>query len=203
MLRRGAFGTPIAALAARVEAVAGTALAAPTLIVESEKGTYPGAIGFDRPSDWQDNPNGPWAVMQASADGDPLFGPGKTEVVNRIYAAVINYDFGVAAATPGPDNNVNFRMAAWNGTRLPDDELNWSDIANIGDTVAPTLSSSTGASWVSGAPILVTVTSDELCYFSLAGTDAASMELVGSQPATSIQVRLAGNANTIYDTKHS
>lgn len=171
----------------------GTALSASTLTRTTGATTYPPTFDFTRPIDWTD---GIQAAVQISTD--PTFATGVTETVNTIYAATTTYNFGMSTITTG---SVFWRMGAWSGTRPG--SLIWSNICNVGDTVAPTISSATGTTWANGAPMLVTVTASESGYPTLTGTDASLLEMTGTIPASTIGVRLAGNANFNWNTKSS
>lgn len=171
------------------------ALAPSTLTRTSGPTTYPPTVDFTRPVDWID---GIQAVMQRSQD--PTFATGVSEVVNTIYAATLTYDFGLSSIASG---SWFMRMAAWSGTRPADGSLNWSNIVNVGDTVAPTLTGGGATSSNENAPMAVTITSNELAYFTIGGTDAALLELNSTAANTSVVVRLAGNANLNYESKTS
>lgn len=173
----------------------GTALSAPTLTRTSGATTYPPTVDFTRPVDWID---GIQAVMQRSQD--PTFATGVSEAVQTIYAATLTYNFGLSSIASG---SWFMRMAAWSGTRPADGSQNWSNIINVGDTVAPTLSGGGATSSAENAPMAVTVTSNELAYFTLGGTDAALLELNSTAANTSVVVRLSGNANLNYESKTS
>lgn len=173
----------------------GTALSAPTLTRTSDATTYPPTVDFDRPVDWID---GIEAVMQRSQDA--TFATGVSEAVQTIESATLTYDFGLSNIASG---SWFMRMAAWSGSRPADGSLNWSNIVNVGDTVAPTITGGGATSSAENAPMAVTVTSSELAYFTLGGTDAALLELNSAALNTSVIVRLAGNANLNYEAKAS
>jgi hypothetical protein len=69
-----------------------------------------------------------------------------------------------------------------------------------GDAVAPTLTF-TPSSTAEQLPMLITLTASEPSYFAIGSSDASLVEKVGSEPATSIGIRLLGNALLDYEAK--
>lgn len=173
----------------------GDPLTASTLSRVGGPTDYPPELDFTRPIDWYD---GIYAVVQRSTD--PSFATGVSEAVNQIYAATTSYDFGLSAVVSG---EWFFRMGAWETTRPSNGSMEWSNVVNVGDVVAPTLSGGGATSSDENEPMAVTVTSDELAYFSLTGADASLLELSTSGGATSVTVRLVGDADLNYEAKAS
>ncbi len=108
-------------------------------------------------------------------------------------AAAEELDFGFSTVTSGV---FFYRFRTIRGT----EHSNWSTTVSHGDTVAPTITGGTTSS-AERAPMAVTVTADEPSYFALGGIDMDLLEKVGSEPATSITIRLLGNADLDYETK--
>jgi hypothetical protein len=75
----------------------------------------------------------------------------------------------------------------------------WSNIQGHGGVSTPTITSSTSFSAAERSPVLITVTASTTCTFAISGADGSLIEKVGSEPATSIQLRLTGNAIPDYD----
>lgn len=161
-----------------------SALPAPTITRTTGATTYPPVVEFTRPIEWQ---NGDTAVMQRTTD--PTFATGVTEKTQTLAAETTTYDFDLDTITSG---SWYVRMAAWRGSRPG--SLTWSNIINVGDVVAPTLSGGGATNSDENSPMAVTITSDELAYFALGGTDAALLELNSTAANTSVVVRLVGNA---------
>lgn len=110
-------------------------------------------------------------------------------------AAAEELDFGFSSVLSGV---YYYRFRRLRGTGYGD----WSAVVGHGDSVAPTITGGTTSS-AERAPMAVTVTADEPAYFTLGGADAALLEKSGSEPATSITVRLIGNADLNLEGKAS
>lgn len=153
--------------------VAETPLSAPVLERTTGAATYPPQTRFSRPIDWTD---GCSAVMQRSTDAS--FATGVSEKVNTIYAATTTYDFDLDTIASG---SVFMRMAAWDGTRPSDEDLEWSNITNVGDVTDPTITSDdtpSGYRYLAGS---MTLTADEAVIWTITGgANASAFTLAGS-----------------------
>lgn len=166
----------------------GLALSAPTLTRTSAATTYPPTIDFTRPIDWAD---GDYAVMQRSQDA--TFATGVSEAINQIYAATLTYNFGLSSVVSG---SWFFRMMAYRGARAVSPL--WSNIVNVGDVVAPTVTSSASPTYAERAVLAHALTASEGVNWSITGgADASLLEISGST------LRLAANALLDYETKTS
>ena len=148
----------------------GTALSASTITRTTGATTYPPQVDFTRPIDWVD---GIKAVMQWSTDYTFATGVSETSSPQTITAAVTSYNFGLSAIVSG---SYFMRMGAWQGTRPG--ALNWSNILNVGDVTAPTISTSTSQTGSQGVSGAVTLTASEGVTWAITGgADAASFTI--------------------------
>lgn len=171
----GATNTPHVSPAIEVtvlDASGGLALSAPVLTRTTGATEYPPEVSFTRPIDWQDGDIG---LMQRSED--PTFGTGVSEATQVLYAATTTYDFDLDTIVA---DSWFIRMAAYR-TAEPA-SLNWSNIVNVGDTVAPTItSSSTPSSAEDAVAPTHALTADEPVTWAITGgADAAAFSLAGS-----------------------
>lgn len=160
---------------------AGTALSASTITRTTGATTYPPQVDFTRPIDWID---GNKATMQWSTD--PLFGSGVTQGNTvTLAAATSSYDFGLSAIVSG---SYFMRLGAWSGASQPSNGgMNWSNTINVGDTVAPTISTSTSQSGTYGVAGSVTLTASEVSTWAITGgADAASFTIAAGPASTAL-----------------
>jgi len=129
----------VPATSAATGTVTGTVsgMSASTLTRTSAVAAYPPTVSFTRPIDWADTPT-MYGVMQRSQD--PTFATGVTEKELQILAATTTYDFDLDTILSGV---WYFRLGAYTGVRPA---LNFSNIAGVGDAVAPTITSSAAPS---------------------------------------------------------
>lgn len=205
---------PLSTVQSATPVLAGTALPAPVLTRVTGPTVYPPQIDFERPVEWID---GDQAVMQRSQD--PTFATGVSEAVVTLFAATTSYNFGLSSVVSGI---WYFRMGAWRGSRPG--SLNWSNIAVVGDAVAPTITSSnspSGFQYIAGSLALTaneTVTwaitgGANLSTFSLTGNtlswiadpgtgtrivQVTATDLAGNQTNQTITLTLAANVPNTF-----
>jgi hypothetical protein len=173
---------------------AGEALIATDYFVRTTgASTYPPQVYFNRPMEWQD---GDIAVMQRSQDA--TFGTGVSEATQTLYSATLTYDFGLSNITSG---SWFMRLAAYRGDRPA--SLNWSTVVNVGAVIPPLLSATGPTTFAELEPLADVITASEPVFFAIGGTDAALLELSTQAAATSVTVRLLGDAHLNFDTKAS
>ncbi len=139
----------------------GTALSASELTRTSGPTTYPPTAEFTRPIDWADTPT-MYGVMQRSQDA--TFATGVTEKELQITAAVTSYDFDLDTIASGV---WYFRLGAYTGTRPG--SLNWSNIAGVGDAVAPTITSDATPDGFQYVGDTLDITADKPGYLAIVG----------------------------------
>ena len=137
----------------------GSVRSASTLTRTSGVSTYPPTIDFTRPIDWQ---NGDTALMQRSQD--VTFATGVTEVTQTMAGGTVTYNFGLSSVVSGI---WYFRMAAWSGTRPA--SLTWSNLQGVGDTTAPSITSSSTITLASGVASNLSLTANETVTWAITG----------------------------------
>lgn len=138
--------------------------------------------------------------FQLQGDGDIDFGSPFLDVTVPITDSVIDNEEAIVAALNSILAGTTFFRA-----RLHTSTAHgaWSGLIGHGDTTDPLIISTANYSLSERSPVLLTIQADELCYFQVTGIDSLFFEKVGAEPATSIQLRLAGNADLDYETKSS
>lgn len=143
-----------------------TPLSAPLLERTTGPTTYPPEVRFSRPIDWTE---GCTAVLQYSTDA--TFSTGVTDTTNVMLAATTTYDFGLGDIASG---SVFIRMAAYTGVRPSDAALTWSNIVNVGDVTAPTITSDDSPSGYKYLTDSMTLAANEFGYWTITGGAGAS-----------------------------
>lgn len=151
-----------AAYVGPITGVGGTSLTPSTLTRTTGATTYPPQVTFTRPVDWID---GIQAVMQRSQD--PTFATGVSSKVNTIMSATLTYDFDLDTIASG---SWFFRLGAWESGPQPSNAvMQWSNILNVGDVVAPTITSSSTLSFPENAAYVHTLTANEAGIWEVTG----------------------------------
>jgi len=170
-----ASGAAVLVVSITIAAVTGTsanARSATLLTRTSGPIAYPPTVSFNRPIDWVDGDQG---VLQWSTDASFATGVVEGNIIT-LNSATNSYDLGLSAITSG---SVFLRFAAWTGARPT--SLNWSNIVNVGDVVAPTITSSATPSGYQYKPGSMILTANELANWAIIpGGDSGSFSLSGN-----------------------
>lgn len=166
-----------------------------TLTRTSGATTYPPTVDFNRPTDWAD---GDKSVMQWSTDYTFATGVSETPTPVSLSAATTSYDFGLSAITSG---SVYIRQGTWDGTGPRPSALNWSNVVNVGDAVAPVFTGAT-VNVTENNTVLGSATANEPAYWTVGGTNGGQWEIINPAALTPTpQFRPIGNMTFDFEAQ--